>query len=311
VATMIRPLSGSVLSSPSTTFSWTSVSNVDQYRLEVGSVPGGSDYFDNLNSLSTQTTATVSTLPCDGRPIYVQLITKISGYWLPAQPYNYTAASGCALILTPPNGSTLPGTNVTFSWSGAPAGSEYQLDVSDRIGPIGQGDIFSNANVMATSMSVPNIPCDGRTIYVQLATLGASGMWQNPGHYTYRACKMLSINLSPTSLPKQGGQVTITVTMQNLSPALEIPLLNLTESGYPNPPCFYNPFTHTLNCPAPTSLYAWPYWLWPGSPITISYPTTIAALPPAYQYARGFDFTATLTLGGTVLDSASATLIQY
>jgi streptogramin lyase len=98
-------------------------------------------------------------------------------------------------IVSPAAGSVLPATTVTFEWSGGPAGSHYQLDLSDRIGPIGQGSIFGakNGNITnANSLVVPNLPCDGRTIHVQLSTF-MNGQWQEPGRYTYFAPVCTSI----------------------------------------------------------------------------------------------------------------------
>ena len=305
VATMISPVPGSVLSSPSATFKWTSVANVDQYRLEVGSSAGGNDYFDNLASTTTQTSATVNTIPCDGRTVYVNLITKLGGYWLAPQSYTYTAPSGCAMIVTPPNGTVLPGEDVTFTWTGAPAGSEYQLVVSD-----GQVSIFSNANIYTTSIPVPNLPCDGRTIYVQLSTLGANGQWQNPGRYTYKACKMLSISLSPTTLSQQGGPVTVTVTVTNTS-QLAVPItIGLTESLYPPPPCLYNPWTHMWNCPKPIPLASYMETTLPNGGIQLEYAAQIGKNPTAYGLNFLFSATVTDASTGKVLDSAQAILFE-
>jgi sugar lactone lactonase YvrE len=310
VATMTSPVPGSVLSSPSTTFKWTTVANVDQYRLEVGSTAGGNDYFDNLTTVTTQTSATVNSIPCDGRTVYVRLITKLSGFWLTPQSYTYTAASGCAMIVTPPNGTVLPSENVTFIWSGAPTGSEYQLDVSDRIGPIGQGDIFSNANILTTSIAVPNIPCDGRTIYVQLATLGTNGLWQNPGRYTYTACKMVTISVSPSSLSPQGGTVMITVTVVNLS-QLTVPIsIGLTESLYPPPPCMYNLWTHTWSCPKPIALASYMETSLPNGGIQLEYAAQIGKNLSAYGLQFLFNATVTDTSSGKVLDSAQAFVFE-
>jgi sugar lactone lactonase YvrE len=304
VATMISPTQGSVLSSPSTSFQWTTVANVDQYRLEVGSTAGGNDYFDNLASATTQTSATVNTIPCDGRKVYVNLITKLGGYWLAPRSYTYTAPSGCAVIVTPPNGTVLPGEDVTFTWTGAPAGSEYQLVVTD-----GQTNIFSQANILPTSIAVPNIPCDGRTIYVQLSTLGANG-WQNPGRYTYKACKMLTISVSPASLSAQGGTVTITVIAQNMS-QLTVPIsIGLTESLYPTPPCLYNLWTHTWNCPKPITLVSYSETSLANGGIQLEYPAQIGKNLSAYGLQFLFNATVLDTSSGKVLDSAQAFVFE-
>jgi len=123
VATMVSLAQGSVLTSPTTTFTWTTVANVDQYRLTVGSSVGATDYFDDTGSNLTTTTDTVPNVPCDGRPVYVQLITKMDGYWLPAQQYTYAAPKQCASMVKPQSGLIL-GISQTFSWSAAPAATD-------------------------------------------------------------------------------------------------------------------------------------------------------------------------------------------
>ena len=112
---MVAPAQRSVLTSPSAKFTWTSVANVDQYRLTMGSSLGSTDYFDDIGSNLTTTTDTVPNVPCDGRPVYVQLFTKLDGYWLPAQQYTYTAPTQCAAMLSPASGSTLAAGAIPFS----------------------------------------------------------------------------------------------------------------------------------------------------------------------------------------------------
>jgi hypothetical protein len=114
--------------------------------------------------------------------------------------------------ISPPPGSVLPGNTVTFSWCAST--SPYELDVGNAIG---QGDIFASSNLTTTSVSVPNIPCDGRTIYVKFVASG-----QLPSSYTYTACKMLHLSLSPSQLPLQGGPVTCSIQMENFSGSTEV-----------------------------------------------------------------------------------------
>jgi len=173
--TIITPLPESVLTSPSQTFSWSSASGADQYWLDVGSQLATGDYFGNALA---GTSMTVSSLPCDGRTIYVQVWAHISGVWQGPNRYNYTAASGCSALVTPSDNSTFTGSTVTFSWSPSPGADLYWLDVGNSIA---HGDIFGGA-LASLSNTVNNIPCDGRTIYVQLWT-HLNGAWQNPGRY--------------------------------------------------------------------------------------------------------------------------------
>lgn len=308
VATMISPTPGSVLSSP-TTFTWTTVTGADAYRLMVGSSPGTTQYFDNASIAPTENSATVNTIPCGG-PVYVTLITKYGGDWLTAQSYTYKSQANCAVLVTPPYifGEVLPGTSVVFGWSGAPANSVYQFDVSDKVNPIGQGDIFTGSNISATNEIVSRIPCDGRSIYVQLSTLGASG-WQNPVLYTYKACKAVNnVTASPTTLPQQGGTVTVSGTLTNYNATATTFKVQLQQLPWPVPPCYINPYTRMYICPVPTIVASETlYYVAPDSTQTFNLSVTV---PAWYPSGRGFLFTAVVSEGYSYVDSGSVVVFQ-
>ncbi len=87
-----------------------------------------------------------------------------------------------AQILSPVPGSTLPGAVVTFTWTHAP--HDYFFRVGSQ--PFVNGDIF-NAEVTVTSLTLTNVPTDGRTIYVELYTNSPGKVWLEPFRYTYTA----------------------------------------------------------------------------------------------------------------------------
>jgi len=208
-----------------------------------------------------------------------------------------------AVLTSPTPGSVLPGPTVTFAWSAATNGSTYQLDVSDKIGPLGQGDIYWDSAIMGQSDTVANIPCDGRAIYVRLATLDANGIPQDPGPYIYHACKTVNMSVTPTTLPQTGGTVDIFIVKGNYYPGST---LTLTKSPYPSPRCF-------ITCPSPTVLGSWTTPLTGNQPFYTFYYDSInvPALPPAYPYAAQFVLTAIVTSGGVVKDSSSVIVTQY
>jgi hypothetical protein len=307
VATMNSPTPGSVLISP-TTFTWTTVTGADAYRLMVGSSPGTTQYFDNASIAPTQNSAKVNTIPCGG-PVYVTLITKYGGDWLPAQSYTYKSQTNCAVLVTPPYifGEVLPGTSVVFGWSGAPANSVYQFDVSDKVNPIGQGDVFTASNISATNVIVSGIPCDGRTIYVQLSTLGASG-WQNPVLYTYKACKAVNnVRASPTTLPQQGGTVTVSGTVTNYNPTATTFKVQLQQLPWPVPPCYIDRYTDTYICPVPRIVSSETlYSVAPDSTQTFDLSVTV---PAWYPSGRSFLFSA-VAQGTSYVDSGSVVVFE-
>ena len=138
-------------------------------------------------------------LPCDGRTLHVQLYTHINGAWLSPQRYTYTAPTGCsstsAQIASPTPGTVLTGTTITFAWGAVSGADQYWLDVGNSVAT---GDIWAGA-LTATSKVVSGLPCDARTIYVQLYT-HMNGAWLTAQRYTYTApsgCTIAQI-ASPT-----------------------------------------------------------------------------------------------------------------
>jgi hypothetical protein len=173
------PAPGSTLTSPSQTFSWSAVTGADQYWLDVGSRLANGDYFA---SATTSTSLTVNSIPCDGRTVFVQEWVHMGGVWQTPTQLTFTAPTGCAVLTAPANGSTFTDTTVNFTFNAITGADQYWLDVGNVVG---HGDIFGAAT-MTTSVSVPNVPCDGRTIYAQLWT-HKNGVWQNPGRYQFTA----------------------------------------------------------------------------------------------------------------------------
>ena len=199
------PAPGSVLASPSQTFNWTAVSGADQYWLNVGSQLGIGDYF---GATTTALAATVNSIPCDGRTVYVQLIAHVGGAWQTPQETTYQGGSGCASLTAPVNGTSFAAGSVNFNWAAVAGADQYWLDVGNSIG---QGDIFAGA-MSRTSAMVGSLPCDGRTIYVQLWT-HVGGAWMNPGRYQYTAwgaCGKLTTPTPGSTLP--GTTVTFSWT---------------------------------------------------------------------------------------------------
>ncbi len=198
--TIVSPTPGSVLAYPSQTFTWTTTPGADEYWLDVGSQVAKGDYFA---AAIIGTSFNVTTLPCDGRTIYVQVWAHVSGAWQTPNRYTYTAISGCAALTAPIDNATFPGSSVTFSWPPATGADQYWVDVGNTIG---KGDIFASA-IAGLGTAVNNIPCDGRTIYVQLWT-HLDGAWQNPGRYIYTAANGACGGSSGITSPVAGSVLT-------------------------------------------------------------------------------------------------------
>jgi len=116
-----------------------------------------------------------------------------------------------ATMISPPNGSTLSGSSVTFQWTTGTAVSEYFLYVGNQPG---YNDIYGQSQGTNTSRTVSGIPTDGRTIYVRLwSKIGSSWQYRD---YTYTAA-LIGVTPVPATMisPANGSTLSgSTVTFQ-------------------------------------------------------------------------------------------------
>ena len=131
-----------------------------------------------------------------------------------------------AEMLSPSPGSTLSSSSVTFTWSAGGA-TAYWLLVGNSPS---QGDIYISGQITALSATVNNIPTDGRTIYVLLASL-VNGSW-NVSNYTYTAAVSTATPTptptatptpAPTSTPTPAPTATPTPTATAMPTATATP----------------------------------------------------------------------------------------
>ncbi len=178
----------------------------------MGSSMGGNNYYQSGN-LGNVTSQTVNSLPTNGAPIYVTLFSYGNGQWLNNQ-YTYTAFStsggSIATLTSPtPNGSTLPGSSVTFIWAaGTDTASAYWIDVGSSAG----GNQYYQSGSLPTSTTsetMTTLPSDGSEVYVTLYTQ-VSGTWYSNAYYFYavNGSSCLAVMASPTpnsTLPSTGN----------------------------------------------------------------------------------------------------------
>jgi len=177
-AVMTSPTPGATLSSPVTTFTWSRGVYVVEYWLWIGTSPGTLNLYDA--NQGTNASATVNGLPVDGQPIYVRLFSWINNAWQ-YNDYTYTAASpSAATMISPPPGSTFPGSTVAFTWTQSGA-SEYWLWIGTSPGARNLYDANQATN---TSATVNGLPTNGSTIYVRLYSWINSAWQYNDYSYT-------------------------------------------------------------------------------------------------------------------------------
>ena len=206
-AVMTTPSPGATLTGSSVTFTWTPGTGAVLYWLDVGSLAGGVDYFDQ--NLGLATSQAVSGLPTDGSTIYVRLWTGF-GSTYQYNDYTYKASGGNnrAVLTGPPPGSTLTGGNITFTWSSGTGATAYYL----YVGTVqGLGDIYSQNVGLATSQTVSGIPTNASTVYVRLWTLFGSSWQYNDYTYTASGGNSKAVMLLPSpGTVLSGANVTFT-----------------------------------------------------------------------------------------------------
>jgi DNA-binding beta-propeller fold protein YncE len=68
-----------------------------------------------------------------------------------------------AQIFNPSPGAVLP-IAPTFSWFGGPSNAQYELDISDKIGPVGQGDIFVGSTIQTSLQATNSLAMAGHSM---------------------------------------------------------------------------------------------------------------------------------------------------
>ncbi|MBI5184528.1 MAG: hypothetical protein HZA01_02225 [Nitrospinae bacterium] len=202
IAEITYPPNGSTLSSSAVTFKWDLVKGISGYKLEVGTSPGAAD-IDSFTTTSLSSRE-VSGLPVDGSKVYARLSSLRDGVWF-YNDYYFTAFEAFARITSPPNGSTLSSSSVTFKWNLVNGISEYKLEVGTSPGA---ADIHSSTTTSLSSREVSGLPTDGSKVYVRLSSLAGS-VWQYKD-YEYTAYSAGEVARAEISSPAAGSAFSST-----------------------------------------------------------------------------------------------------
>lgn len=206
-AAMISPIDGSTLPGSTVTFTWGGGEGVTNYYLWIGTTPGSKN-LKNVTLGPETTSYTATGLPTNGGPIYVRLYSLIAGVYQ-YNSYTYTQATQAkAMIVSPANGSTLPGSTVTFTWSGGVGATNYYLWIGTTEGARDLKNVTLGPS--DTSYTATNLPTTGATLYVRLySRINGVNLYNS---YTYIAASQAKAEIiSPangSTLP--GSTVTFT-----------------------------------------------------------------------------------------------------
>jgi hypothetical protein len=171
-AVLTTPKPGSTFTGTSETFTWTAGAGVTDYQLWLGlSGVGSSSLY--VSGPITTTSVTVPTIPADGATVYVRLYSEIGGAWQ-YHDYTYTEVGTPAVLTAPKIGSTLAGSNATFTWSTGEGVTDYQLWLGTS--GVGSSGLYVSGPITATSVTVTTLPTTGATIYARLFS-ETGGVW--------------------------------------------------------------------------------------------------------------------------------------
>jgi hypothetical protein len=162
VAAIVTAPAGALTGS-SAEFTWTPGSGVTGYVLCVGSKAGACNLYSSPVLRTTSTS--VAGLPTNGETIYYTLYSQVLNQWLNTSG-SVTAEPPVAAVVTAPVG-TLAGPSATFTWTPGSGVTGYALCVG--IAP-GDCNLYFSPVLRTTSVTVPNLPVNGRTLYYTLSS---------------------------------------------------------------------------------------------------------------------------------------------
>jgi len=200
------PAPNSTLTGSTVTFHWTASDPATNFWIDVGSVPGGNDYYQSGSLPNTTHSATVSGLPTNGSAVYATMWSLIGGQWV-YNSYTYTAFTppiSKGVITSPMNYSMLSGSSQPFIWTAGSGATAYWLTAGNSPGGNNYYNSGNLGNVLTTTAT--GLPTDGSTVYVTLFTY-TGGQWvYNQYQYTaFTGSGSLAVMQTPTPGSVLGG----------------------------------------------------------------------------------------------------------
>ena len=164
------------------TFTWTAGSGASGLRVDIGSVPGGNQYYQSGTWGVARRPRQLNGLPTNGSTVYADAVLLRCAQWL-ANSYTYTAfnlTSGLGVLQTPTPGSTPSGNQATFTWSAGTGATAYWMDIGTTVGG---NDVYQSGNLGNVLTTTTDLPANGSQIDVTLYSY-VGGQWLSNA-YTY------------------------------------------------------------------------------------------------------------------------------
>jgi len=175
------------------TFSWSKGVGASFYWVNVGSTQGGYEYYSNYVGQSQS--LTVPGLPINGKPVWVRLMSYINGAYVSVDHQFQAATPGPARIVSPSTGAALTGTTQKFEWDAGVGASFYWVNVGSTQGGY---EYYSNYVGQSQSLTLTNLPADGRAVWVRLMSY-INGAYQTMDQQFTAATPRAAVMLSPST----------------------------------------------------------------------------------------------------------------
>jgi Arylsulfotransferase (ASST)/Arylsulfotransferase Ig-like domain/Divergent InlB B-repeat domain len=200
-----------------------------------------------------------------------------------------------AQIISPAPGSTFTSSDVTFSWAGGSA-TTYCLLVGSAPGV---SDIFYSRVISDSSITVSNVPTDGRAIYVRLWSLvGTTGQHVDYIYTAFGQSPTPTPTPTPTATPMPTVQVTVQTTPADLAFSVDGTTYGSTQTF-----SWVAGSSHTVATTSPQSggtgvQYVWTKWSDNGAISHTVAPTTTKTYTATFR--TQYYLTMTHGTGGAV-----------
>ncbi len=237
-ADMTNPAGGAVLSGPSQLFQWDAGVCVERYYIKVGSKKGDTSIYNGWSHKLLS--ELVKNIPSDGRDIFVRLGSRINGKWK-RKDFQYKAFnSEFPGMLFPSPMCSLTGATAAFNWSAGSRAESYYLKVGNFKGDSSIHNGWSHSNL---SVTVNDIPTDGRFIYVRLG-FKVDGKWRKKYTKDYKF-KAFDANTPGLLAPIPGSRLPGSTVTFEWSAGTDVERYYIKVGNHRCDNSIYNGYSHT------------------------------------------------------------------
>ncbi len=174
--TLRNPVDGAINVNIANNIVWNYAATATNYRLSVGTAPGGTDLIDNIMTGNVLSYDPLSDLPAD-TDIYVRVFpSNENGSATGCQEQHFRTGAvatlpGCSSLISPVNGATNVPLTPFLEWTTVPDATGYRITIGNS--PF-TAEILDNATFIATSTLVIDFEAN-RTFFITITPFNSAG----------------------------------------------------------------------------------------------------------------------------------------